>query len=79
MIDVKSKKLSDDRTKNYVYVTRNEIDIINYYESNEHVVIKLLIVFKQGESLLYKFFNWSDFILPKGFFNGKYKKRFVSD
>jgi len=73
IIDVKSKHISNDRTKNYFYVTRNEIDVFSYYENNENIMIKILVVLKQGESLLYRFFNWNDFILPKGFLSGKYK------
>lgn len=72
IIDIKNKKYSDDRTKNYFYVTRREIDTFEYYKNKENIIINILVIIKFEHKLLYKFFDWNDFSIPKGFFEGKY-------
>lgn len=72
VIDVKNKQLSNDRTKRYFYVTKNEIRDYDRLEDDGYCEVKILAVVKQAELFLYKFFNWHDFIIPEGFFRGKY-------
>lgn len=73
IIDVKNKYISNDRTKNYFYVTKSEIRTFDYYKNSQNIIVKLLVVVEQGELFLFKFFDWNDFIIPEGFIQGKYR------
>lgn len=74
IIDVKSKLYKKDRTRNYFYLTKRTLQTFEYFKNKKGYKPLILAIIQKDNKIIPKFYDWNDFIIPRGSFKGKYGK-----
>ena len=67
IFDVKHKTFKENTNLNRFYVTNYEVLNYNKIKNKKKLKLKIMIFVEKGKKLMYKIFDWSDFLVPSSF------------